>query len=275
MDKALQKTLPTALTSYDFLKFAALTLMIIDHMGYYFFQDLEWMRALGRLSAPIWLFLVGYARSRDFSARMWIAIGLMHLTAFITGDFILPLTILATILVCRALIDPVMAQVKRRPYLLYPLFAVLFFSQLFTDMALEYGSLAMGFVIFGYAVRHKEDDPYLKSQLFTIAMTCVTLHGLLQIYYYFGTYFDQFHKIAVMAGLTGVCLALMRFKPVEYPELTARIPRPLTTLVQFFGRHSLLLYVAHVALFRFIMLWADVPGYTLFTLHIKDWTYSF
>lgn len=44
------------------LKLIALLTMTVDHLGYLFFPDQEWMRAVGRLTMPIF----GYAIARGF-----------------------------------------------------------------------------------------------------------------------------------------------------------------------------------------------------------------
>lgn len=44
------------------LKLIAVLTMVIDHLGYLFFPDQEWMRAIGRLTMPIF----GYAIARGF-----------------------------------------------------------------------------------------------------------------------------------------------------------------------------------------------------------------
>lgn len=40
------------------LKLIALLLMVLDHLGYFFFPDQEWMRAVGRLAMPIFAFAI-------------------------------------------------------------------------------------------------------------------------------------------------------------------------------------------------------------------------
>ena len=67
----MTKNLPRDLTSYDFLKAVAVLLMVIDHVGFYFYPDQQWFRVFGRLCVPIWFFLIGYARSRDLSLYLW------------------------------------------------------------------------------------------------------------------------------------------------------------------------------------------------------------
>lgn len=54
---------------YDRLKVAAILTMIVDHLWYIFFPEMSRLRLIGRISFPIFLFLVGfngnYKRRRD------------------------------------------------------------------------------------------------------------------------------------------------------------------------------------------------------------------
>lgn len=59
------RMLPREVTSYDLLKCAAVIIMVIDHVGFYFYPENLWFRAVGRIGFPVWFFLVGYARGRD------------------------------------------------------------------------------------------------------------------------------------------------------------------------------------------------------------------
>jgi len=103
------KTLPKNMTSYDLLKTFAVITMIIDHVGYYFFpEQLEW-RVVGRMSMPVWLFLVGYAKTRDIPEMLWMG-GLILLAGnIIVGMPIFALNILFGIMVVRLTLDKVIA----------------------------------------------------------------------------------------------------------------------------------------------------------------------
>ena len=57
---------------YDRLKVVAVLTMIIDHVWYIFLPEISWLRLIGRIAFPIFLFLVGfngnYKRRRDLFA---------------------------------------------------------------------------------------------------------------------------------------------------------------------------------------------------------------
>ena len=46
--------------SHDWLKAIAITLMVVDHIGVYFFPEEYLFRFVGRFSFPIFFFLIGY-----------------------------------------------------------------------------------------------------------------------------------------------------------------------------------------------------------------------
>jgi len=261
-----RKALTSDLTSYDFVKFTALALMVVDHIGAYFLPEEHWFRAVGRLSAPMWLFLVGYAKSRDFSWPMWIGIGLLLLSSVFFGGSLLPLSILATMLVCRAAIDPLMTVIARTPSSLYPISLVLFFATILTFPFLEYGSVAMLVVMFGYMTRNRESLPFDKSQYLQYGILVAFGYFLIQSYMFFP--FDMYQKIFVGLGLLAVLLGLSFFQPRAYPELTARLPRPLVGLIQIGGRYSLEFFVAHQILFKGIAAYYGTDIYGFFDFRI-------
>lgn len=69
----------TGLTSYHFKLIAALT-MVVDHIGVLFYPDLDWLRVIGRVSFPlfIWLLIQGEAHTKDIW-RYGLRLGLLGL----------------------------------------------------------------------------------------------------------------------------------------------------------------------------------------------------
>lgn len=262
----MTKPLPQSLTSYDFLKCAALLLMVIDHVGYYFFpDDLAW-RAVGRFSAPIWLFLVGYAQSRDLSPKLWVGMIVLVVANYVVGQAILPVNILGTIILCRLALDPVMAAIKRKPDAIYPLAALLFFTTFITFPAFEYGTSALLIVMAGYIARNRDDMGWTENRLLQFAGIAALGYGFYQAVLFFS--FDFVTRGLVIFGILGVMLALAYFRPKTYPALTEKLPASLAGLIRLGGRRTLEFYVLHLLLFKAMALAMGLEGYRFFDFHI-------
>lgn len=249
------RQLSSNLTSYDFVKFAALALMVVDHVGHFFYPDEMWLRAIGRLSAPIWLFLIGYARSRDLPWAMWAGTILLLAVNYIVGKEILPVYIIGSMLLFRFILDPVMNYIRRDPKSLYPLVAVLLALTVLTAPLFEYGAEAFIAVMAGYICRNRAEMGFDSNRIATFMMVAAFTHFLSVYFFFFGNDFSSAQYMFVGLGLVCVMLGLSYFKPAEYPALTQNLPRPLTAFVQFCGRWTLEIYVVHVAAFHFIALY--------------------
>lgn len=69
------------------LKIIAVISMAVDHMGYVLFNNLEWMRIVGRLAFPIYAFLIanGFRKTRS-TTKYLINLGLFALISEIPAD---------------------------------------------------------------------------------------------------------------------------------------------------------------------------------------------
>lgn len=247
----MTKPLPKELTSYDVLKFLAILFMIADHIGGFFFPEEEWWRAVGRLSAPIWLFLIGYARSRDLSPRLWAGAGILIFSSFFIGPAILPLNILVTIIIIRLVLDRTASYMLSDKSRMIAVGAVLFFAMPISWFFLDYGTAGLMVALFGYLIRRQEeDDRITKDTLQEWGM--FSLASFLLITYFGFLNFPLAQKWFVGLTLPLVFIALSRFKPAIYPGLTERLPSVLVRFIQFGGRRSLEVYVFHILLFKLI-----------------------
>ncbi len=266
------KTLPKELTSYDFVKAYAVILMIVDHATYYFFPEPEfvWCRVLGRMCVPVWFFLIGYSRSRDLGAKLWIGTAILVVANVITGQFLIPLSILATMLFLRMIIDPVMNRALRDYEVLIGIGLMAMFMSLPVGFLWEYGTSGLFFAMFGWFMRHPERVNYQMRGVVEafILLFCVGAFGALQIWLF---RFDQNQSIALIVGLALVCTVLYFFKPQIYPKLTSLLPHPLVWLIQLLGRRTLEIYVIHLIMFKFAALLMGDPrfGWFDFTIMMK------
>lgn len=77
---------PDAVDNTDWLKTAAIILVAVDHIGYFFIENALWWSVLGRLAAPAFFFLLGYAQTRSVPLQwIWLGIILTLLDSWNTG----------------------------------------------------------------------------------------------------------------------------------------------------------------------------------------------
>ena len=67
---------PHAVDNSDWLKTAAIILVSVDHIGYFFIEDAHWWSVFGRLAAPTFFFLLGYGQTRTIPLY-WIWLGVI------------------------------------------------------------------------------------------------------------------------------------------------------------------------------------------------------
>lgn len=264
----MNKTLPRALNSYDLLKTFAVIIMIIDHIGFYFYPEDNWWRAIGRVGFPIWFFLAGHSTGRDFSAKLWVcALFLLAMNA-VTGLGMMPLNALFTIMILRAVIDSLMRGSAAGQAYLWAVVAVCTILFLPTNNLVEYGTMALMFAMFGYMVRHKGEGIYTKATIQTFMMAI----SVIFIAYQWVTFMFAPPEFIVMAlGTLIVCIILTEFRFIEYPNVTAKLPLPVLWFNQFCGRHTLEIYVVHLTLFKIAALCLGDDRFALFRIKFFIW----
>lgn len=241
MDILKHKQFGDTITSYDLMKAAAIVLMIVDHIGAYFFPEQEWMRALGRLCVPIWFFLIGYAHSRHIPKDWIIGALILIASTWYLEDRIFYLNILVTMAIVRLTLD-FFAPLFLKNLSFFALASVLcaalaFYTTGYTD----YGTLGIPLAMLGLAAR--------EGRITLPHVVVIYLVFLVTQYFMFG--FSGGPLWLFMAGLPLPLFACWRFRPAllsQPPEIT-RFP------LQFMGRRTLEIYVGHIILFQLLSLW--------------------
>jgi hypothetical protein len=75
-DATRSTSAPHAVDNTDWLKTAAIILVTVDHIGHFFIEDDRWWSVFGRLAAPTFFFLMGYAQTRTVPLH-WIWLGVI------------------------------------------------------------------------------------------------------------------------------------------------------------------------------------------------------
>ncbi len=235
-------------TSYDVAKSLAIVLMLADHIGFYFFPEALWLRALGRLCVPLWFFLIGYSQSQRLPYRFLIGAVLLVLVDGVLGRPLLPLNILFTMILIRLILRPMMHLIGRRPVLIYLLcFVGGGLLYLPTNYVIEYGTIGLLLAMIGYMTRAR--TYYGEALLLNTAFIVLTLTALdTYLSFNFPWPLQSFVTAGFAIGMSTMIYFFPR--PLSFPYLEAS--RILRISLQFMGRRTLEIYVAHLALFKIV-----------------------
>lgn len=261
----IAKPLPSSVTSYDLIKAVAVIIMICDHIGFYFFPENEWWRAFGRIGFPVWFFFVGHASGRDLSPRLIGGAVMLAVVSAIVSMPVFPLNALVTIILIRLLLDPVMRYAAQGTGPLIQVMVVLTLLALPASLITEYGTLGLLFAVFGYIVRHKDTVMAGRDIRLPVTLACFLSFAILQEIV-FG--FEQPAFMFMATGTLATCLLMMYFRPMEYPRLSARIPAIFKAPIQFMGRRTLEIYIAHLLLFKVLAAILNPGLYPLFQFRL-------
>lgn len=249
-----RKALPDYLTSYDLLKAAAVALMVIDHIAAYYLPDMLWLRVAGRLCVPMWFFLIGYARSRDFDHSLWWGALLVVTSDFIAGRYIFPLNILVTILLVRLLIDLYMRFAMKNALAFWSGGLLLAALAVPSALLTQYGTQGLLLAAVGWLVRHHSTTNHglMRMRISSFAAFCIMV--------FTGTQWELFRfsvpqTVVLLTGLWAVMTILERFRPLTFPYLTQKLPAALVVVLTCAGRHTLLIYVTHLWAIKLAGLW--------------------
>jgi len=237
-------------TTTDLLKLVGIVFVLIDHHGYFFDPGNMWWRLFGRIAAPIFFFLIGFARTRRVPWT-WLAFGIL-LTAVnawkaesLSGTMV---NILINFALLRALVlPPVERHVMPRPAAVALLIAGCLPLIPPTDGPLEYGTEGWLWAFLGLAHRLALDQG-TRQAVWTrngIAAATGTAYIVREAYDYGFTALQAAILVVLVAG---VCAALLRFRR---EPLSWQPPGPVAIPFRFCGRYSreiygITLFVAHI-----------------------------
>ncbi len=229
------------ITSYDWLKFIAVILMTIDHIGYYLLtSDPLWWRAIGRITFPVWFFMAGYSQSRKLGGEiLWLGL-LLQIVNFVTYHGINPLNALFSIIICRYVVFWLKNKGWVEKYPFEILVACIFLSP-FTTPIFEYGTLGILFAVMGDMVRRG-----FTSTKYQIYFWLSTVLFLIWQFIWFNFNLAQAAVVILGSCYTVWYLARFELKPIRLFSTDSAA----ASIVRLLARNTMHYYVAHRALFQ-------------------------
>ena len=226
---------------YDYLKILALVTMIVDHVWFLFYPDMEILRVIGRFAFPVFLFLVWYNHSYRFQSRLWIRGVILQIWLWLAARQgyidLWYANILLGIWATRVLLSRVQRQRQLALELLLFALALVYASQ--SQYIVDFGTLLIVFGLLWYQAR-----TYRAKILMYLAIVWSVVYHILfmQEMYWFG----ETMLIPLMVVWWLLCISL-----IWLTRSNTSLTTP-STKINFFlvrvSRHSLELYVMQAAI---------------------------
>ena len=240
------------ITTTDILKLTGLALVLVDHYGLFFDPDQTWWRVFGRPAAPIFFFLIGFARTNAIPTS-WLVLG-----AILTGLDVISdgwdasLNILFSFALLRLVLPHVDSFIAHRrlplPLLALALAAL---APLFGNV-IEYGLSGWLWALLGVSARLAlVGEPGSARTRNIVALICGGFY-LFSESLFWHLDFAQIITLALLIGALVATLLAFRRKDLEWTP-----PAPLAQALNWIGRRSLEIYAASTIAMQVVSLLLD------------------
>jgi len=246
---------PHAVDNTDWLKAVAIFLVGIDHFGYFFVENDLWWSALGRVAAPPFFFLLGYARTRNVPLH-WILLGviLTLLESWNAGWAWVTPNIFFSFALIRAARPYVQSMVHDSWMAFAILVAALVGVLPLTANLVDYGSTGWLWALFGLCQRMYVDGANQRTECFDRGMPqsagfmrllACFVAAVVYLWQEQNEYsFPEVQFAAVAIGIGALSASLCQFRrgpsPIQSPDAVA-------VFLRFIGRHTLEIYAIQLA----------------------------
>ena len=245
-----------AVDNSDWLKTAAICMVVVGHIGYFFIEDAGWWSVFGRMAAPIFFFLMGYARSRTIPFH-WILLGIiLTLLDSWNNDWTwIPANILISMTLIRYSRPYALILLQKYKWLAFILLisALLMVLPIAAELV-DYGAEGWLWALFGLCHRmyidgmdqypavpvHGRKPNWGMMRLPACIVAAVVYVWQEQLEFSFSEI--QLATVVAAAGLLSLGLFVFVRGPSRYQPA-----EPFAGFLRFLGRHTLEIYVIQLA----------------------------
>jgi surface polysaccharide O-acyltransferase-like enzyme len=248
----------------DWLKTAAIILVVVDHIGYFFIEHDQWWSVFGRLAAPVFFFLIGYAQTRTVPLHwLWLGVILTLLDSSNNGWSWVAPNILLSFAFIRVVRPYVRAALDRYGWLAFGLLVAALFAALpLAAPVVDYGAEGWLWALLGLCQRlyvEGRPDANVSSVAQGPALPTYRITenaGLMRILACFAAaivyvwqeqrvyMFPQIHLAVFILGVGILILSLCLFR--RGPS-RVQPPEPMAGVLRYIGRHTLEIYAIQLA----------------------------
>ena len=233
---------------YDLLKTIAILLMIIDHIWYFFFPEEIMWRIIGRISMPLFLFLVGYNRSGTLPLSLIISAIVADAAMWIYNTSIgysIVWSILWSILIIKIIHRSVLSYTWKSKWVIWwgllLSIILLFFNTLFMPI-LDYGTLAISIWLCWLILwhSHSTQEKIISYLTLFIVMMMYFLQQIKTFHIY-----DHLSILYWLAIIRGWCIVVLPIIKTTYKGIFGK------TILRC-SKYSLRIYSWHIIVFACI-----------------------
>ena len=220
-----------AINSHDLVKVIAVITMIVDHVGMYLFPHELTFRAIGRMAAPLFFFLIGYTLQYRFKAKL-LAYGLLLSSIYLQLSVkYQPIDILLNFILIRFII-PIANLANQSITNKIITFMLLFCLAYFIHIPVEYGIFGLLISLGGYLLA--KQDPLAKAWIIASMLAYI-----LDCHLTFPFHGVNFIMVIALSSIN--CLWMCHYSLKTYNTVTFCRP-----ILLFISRYSLEIYVSHI-----------------------------
>jgi hypothetical protein len=259
-----------AVDNTDWLKTAAIILVSVDHFGYFFIENDQWWSVFGRLAAPPFFFLMGYAQTRTLPLNwIWFGVILTLLESWNADWSWVAPNILLSLALIRVARPYVQILVKHHSWAAFALLVSAFFGALtIAAKIVDYGAEGWLWALFGLYQRMYVDNrsvpdvvgagqsPTTPPRTMTentgiMRLLACLVAAVIYVWQEQREYsFSQVHFAALILSVGVLSLSLCLF--LRGPS-RIQPPEPIAGALRFIGRRTLEIYAIQLAGFELII----------------------
>lgn len=224
---------------YDYLKVLAIITMIIDHLGYYLFPEFLWMRLVGRIAFPIFLFLVWFSWSYKWRRDLFLIGVLLQIFLLFSALEFHYWYLCGNIILGIVLARLVLSFLEHHQNNWIVITLLLFFiilHPLFNEI-FDYGSFCLLFAFWGWMAK-KKTWKFFFWIFFLIALFCSSI-----VVFHFSFFQTQILFILYLFLFSLFYLLSKKGNFSLYSSSRVR-----NNIILFLSKHSLWLYWIHVVI---------------------------
>jgi len=259
-----------AVDNTDWLKTFAIILVSVDHIGYFFIENADWWNAIGRLAAPPFFFLLGYAKTRGVPHYwIWTGIILTLLDSWNTDWVWVAPNILLSFALIRLARPHVQAFLQRYGWVALALFIAGLIALLPSAANIaDYGAEGWLWALFGLSQgMYVDSKPVADTDGMTHSslaygygltdkrglMRLLTCLAAATVYVWQEQMEFTFYHVQLSAVIVGICALSLSLCLFQRGPSRVQPVEPVAGALRFIGRHTLEIYVIQLAGFEIII----------------------